>query len=70
MLTSAFEVGSKNDQSIVFNMQNTKGCTCKQIVEKLGLGLGQIKKGCAPGVMQQWAGLDQNPDRVAGIGKK
>jgi hypothetical protein len=51
-------------------MQNTKGCTCKQIVEKLGLGQGQIKKGCAPGVMQQWTGIDQNPDRQAGIGQK
>jgi hypothetical protein len=70
ILTSAFESGPRNDQSIVYNMQNTKGCTCKQIVDALGLGIGQIKKGCAPGVMQQWAGIDQNPDRVAGIGKK
>jgi hypothetical protein len=70
MLTSAFESGANNDQSLVYNMQNTKGCTCKQIVSALGLGLGQIKKGCAPGVMQQWAGLDQNIDRIAGIGKK
>jgi len=70
MLTNAFESGPKNHESIVYNMQNTKGCTCKQIVEKLGLGLGQIKKGCAPGVMQQWTGLSGEPDRVAGIGKK
>lgn len=70
VLTSAFESGPKNDQSLVYNMQNTKGCTCKQIVAKLSVGEGQIKKGCAPGIMQQWTGLDQNPDRVAGIGKK
>jgi hypothetical protein len=68
--TSAFESGPSNDQSIVYNMQNTKGCTCKQIVAKLGIGIGQIMKGCAPGIMQQWTGIDQNPDRVAGIGKK
>jgi hypothetical protein len=68
--TSAFESGPSNDQSIVYNMQNTKGCTCKQIVAKLGIGIGQITKGCAPGIMQQWTGIDQNPDRVAGIGKK
>jgi hypothetical protein len=68
--TSAFESGPSNDQSIVYNMQNTKGCTCKQIVVELGIGIGQIKKGCAPGIMQKWTGIDQNPDRVAGIGKK
>jgi len=68
--TSAFESGPSNDQSIVYNMQNTNGCTCKQIVAALGIGIGQIKKGCAPGIMQKWTGIDQNPDRVAGIGKK
>ncbi len=70
VLTGAFESGPRGDQSIVYNMQNTKGCTCTQIVAKLGVGIGQIKKGCAPGVMQEWTGLSGEPDRVAGIGKK
>jgi hypothetical protein len=69
-LSSAFEVGTKNEQSIVYNMTSTKGCTCRQIVARLGLGLGQITKGCAPGVMQTWTGIAQNPDRQAGIGQK
>jgi len=46
------------------------GCTCKQIVKKLGLGQGQIKKGCSPGVMETWTGKSAEPDRKAGIGKK
>jgi hypothetical protein len=67
--TSAFESGPKGDQSLVYNMQNTKGCTYRQIVATLGIGIGS-NKGCAPGVMQQWTGLSGEPDRVAGIGKK
>jgi len=67
--TSAFESGPSNDQSIVYNMQNTKGCTYKQIVAKSGVGIVS-NKGDAPGILQQWTGIDQSPDRVAGIGKK
>lgn len=65
----AFESGPNNDQSIVYDMETTHGCTCKQIVVALGVGLGHIKKGCSPSVMEEWTGLSGEPDREAGIGK-
>lgn len=65
-----FEVGPNNDQSIVYDMTTTKGCTCKQIVEQLGVGKGHIKKGCSPSVMEEWTGISAEPDRQVGIGKK
>ena len=67
--SAAFESGPNNDQSIVFTMQNTNGCTCRQIAEQLGIGAGNIKKGCSPGIMQVFTGIDHQPDRDAGIGK-
>ena len=65
----AFESGPGNDQSIVYDMSTTKGCTCKQIAQALGVGAGHIKKGCSPSVMETWTGLNSTPDRQAGIGK-
>lgn len=65
-----FEVGPNNDQSIVYDMETTNGCTCKQIVEQLGVGVGHIKKGCSPSVMEEWTGINAQPDRKAGIGRK
>ncbi len=64
-----FESGPGNQQSIVYDMTTTKGCTCKQIAEQLGVGVGHIKKGCSPSVMETWTGLSGNPDRQAGIGR-
>ena len=68
-LTSAFEVGPNNDQSIVYDMVETMGCTCTQIVEELGAGKGHLKKGCSPSIMEEWTGLSANPDRQEGIGR-
>jgi hypothetical protein len=70
LLTSAYECGPRNDQSIVYNMQNTHGCTCRQTATLLNVGVGQVKKGCSPGIMQKLTGLAEQPDRAAGIGKK
>ena len=66
----AFECGPNNDQSIVYDMDLTRGCTCKEIVEKLGKGKGHLKKGCSPSVMEEWTGVSAEPDRKAGVGKK
>jgi hypothetical protein len=66
----AFEVGPANDQSIVYDMSTTYGCTCIQIVEEVGAGKGHLKKGCSPGLIEEWTGVSANPDRKAGIGKK
>jgi len=65
-----FEVGPNNDQSSVYDMSTTYGCTCTQIVEELGAGKGHLKKGCSPSLMEEWTGVSANPDRKAGIGKK
>ena len=64
----AFECGRNNDQSIVYDMTITKGCTCKQIVEKLEAGEGHLKKGCSPSLMEEWTGISAEPDRKARIG--
>jgi len=66
----SFEVGPNNDQSIVYDMDVTHGCTCQQIVELLGIGEGHERKGCSPGVMQKFTGVSHDPDREAGIGRK
>lgn len=65
-----FECGSNNDESIVYTMDETKGCTCTQIAEKLGIGNGQIKNGCSPGIMQKFTGIEQVDDRKEGIGRR
>lgn len=56
----AFEIGANQYCSLVYTMTETKGCTCSQIALKLG---GQSSKGCAPGLMEDWTGLDSTPDR-------
>ncbi|MFH1725800.1 MAG: LamG-like jellyroll fold domain-containing protein [Elusimicrobiota bacterium] len=61
----AFEVGPDNAQSLVYDMAATRGCTCAQIVAGLGAGEGHLKKGCSPGLMQQWTGISAQPDRQA-----
>jgi predicted extracellular nuclease len=37
-----------------FTIQDTGGCSCAQIVDALGLGLGHSKFGCSLGVMRGW----------------
>ena len=66
----AFEAGPNNDQSVVYDMVTTNGCTCKQIAQRLGVGKGHLKKGCSPSVMEEFTGVSANPDRKAGAGKK
>ena len=61
--------GPGNDPSIVYSMTETKGCTCEQIVGKMGAGEGHLKKGCSPSLMEEFTGISHEPDRQAGIGK-
>lgn len=56
----AFEIGENHYQSLVYTMAETKGCTCSQLALNLG---AQSSKGCAPGLMEEWTGLDSTPDR-------
>lgn len=68
--TLAFEVGPNEDQSIVYDMALTGGCTCAQIVEALGRGLGHLKRGCSGGLMKKFTGVRARPDRKAKIGRR
>ena len=65
-----FEVGPNDDQSVVYDMTTTQGCTCAQIIEELGKGDGHSKKGCSPSVMEQFTTSSAEPDREAGIGRR
>ncbi len=68
--TLAFEVGPNEDQSIVYDMALTGGCTCAQMVEALGRGLGHLKRGCSGGLMKKFTGVRARPDRKAKIGRR
>jgi hypothetical protein len=37
-----------------FTVEDTRGCSCEQIIEAMGLGRGHTKFGCSTGVMLQW----------------
>jgi hypothetical protein len=37
-----------------FTLDDTGGCSCEQIIDRLGLGLGHRKFGCSLGAMQSW----------------
>ena len=65
----AFEAGPNNDESLVYNQEVTKGCTCSQIADKLGAGEGNKKKGCDRDLLEQWTGVSAQPDWNAGIGR-
>ncbi len=41
-----------------FTLADTRGCSCEQIIDRLGLGDGHRKKGCSSGAIEDWiAGL-------------
>jgi hypothetical protein len=40
-----------------FNIEETGGCSCEQIIEALGLGKGHVKFGCSIGAMEAWVDL-------------
>jgi len=44
--------GKGTDKS--FTIQDTRGCSCEQIIENLELGNGHRKFGCSPGIMDCW----------------
>ncbi|MDC3980714.1 thrombospondin type 3 repeat-containing protein [Polyangium jinanense] len=58
---TAFDVGklgNGDDSKFSFTLEDTAGCTCKQIRDELGInGKGLDKFGCPPGVMQHWINL-------------
>lgn len=40
-----------------YNVEDTAGCSCEQIIEAQGLGKGPTKHGCSIGVMDNWVEL-------------
>ena len=38
----------------VFDTQDTAGCSCSQIIDGLGLGVGHVRYGCSKSAMKQW----------------
>lgn len=69
-LSGPFETGPESDQSLVYTMAETNGCSCEQIVDLLGKGTGHTAKGCSPSVMEEFTSLNSEPDRKAGIGRR
>jgi hypothetical protein len=51
-----FEAGESNGRgpTDTFDLHDTAGCTCEQIIEEKGLGKGHTKFGCSIGVMRDW----------------
>jgi len=37
-----------------FTVADTQGCSCEQIIARLGLGQGHVKKGCSVEAMEEW----------------
>jgi len=51
---------AKSDDS--FTLEDTAGCSCEQIVDKLGLGNGHLKHGCSVGIMKNWSESAEHGD--------
>jgi len=37
-----------------FDIFDTAGCSCEQIIDEVGLGKGHTKFGCSIGAMKNW----------------
>jgi predicted extracellular nuclease len=48
--------GKGNGPQAIFTLDDTRGCSCEQIVAELGLGAGQLMHGCSLGTMEDWVG--------------
>jgi hypothetical protein len=46
----------------LFTLDDTRGCSCEQIIEEMGLGRGQSRFGCTLGTMRSWVGGTEEQD--------
>jgi hypothetical protein len=46
--------GGRGGPEFEFDLQDTAGCSCEQIIEAMNLGWGHTKFGCSTGAMLQW----------------
>ena len=49
--------GGGGGPGLSFNIEDTAGCSCKQIIEGLSLGKGHEKFGCSTSAMEAWVSL-------------
>lgn len=57
-LDTVFEtVRRGNSQGPTFDLEDTAGCSCEQIIEALDLGRGHEKFGCSASAMAAWVAL-------------
>ncbi|WP_240807204.1 thrombospondin type 3 repeat-containing protein [Polyangium spumosum] len=51
-----FDTGGMKGQPAprIYTLQDTRGCSCEQIIEALGLGQGMINHGCSITTMEYW----------------
>lgn len=49
--------GGGEGPGLSFTLDDTAGCTCEQVIETLGIGLGHGKYGCSTGVMRRFTRL-------------
>lgn len=40
--------------AVIFTVADAGGCSCEQIIDRLGLGQGHVKKGCSWEAMEAW----------------
>jgi hypothetical protein len=52
--------GGGNGPDFEFTLEDTRGCSCEQIIEAMALGWGHTKFGCSTGAMLQWIDLVWN----------
>jgi len=57
-----FDTAKSDHSDDSFSLEDTAGCSCEQIVDKLGLGKGHLKHGCSKGVMKNWSEYVEDHD--------
>ncbi|MDI1480458.1 hypothetical protein [Polyangium sp. y55x31] len=51
-----FDTGGLKGQPAprIYTLEDTRGCSCEQIIQALGLGQGMIDHGCSISTMEYW----------------
>jgi predicted extracellular nuclease len=49
-----FDTASRGNTPTVFTLDDTRGCSCEQILDRIGVAMGQQFFGCSRGTMKSW----------------
>jgi predicted extracellular nuclease len=49
-----FDTAAARNSPLTFTINDTRGCSCEQILERTGAGFGQTFFGCSAGTMKSW----------------